>query len=384
MPQKTLAWGYTTGTCAQAATKAAMKMLLTGVRIEQIEVELPKGRRLKLDIKNIQMQYQNVGEKQPVSVSCAVKKDSGDDPDITNGVLVYSKVERTDTGEIVLDGGKGIGRVTMPGLEQPVGNAAINRVPRQMILKEIRDACEEVGYVRGIYVEISIPEGVELAAKTFNPRLGIEGGLSILGTSGMVEPMSEQALLDTIRLEIQVKMAGGREYLIITPGNYGLDFLKSTYGIVEPEIVKCSNYIGQTLDMAVEQGCKGILLAGHIGKLIKVAGGVMNTHSRWADCRMELLAAAALRAGLAGERACELLECVTTDDALEKCTEEERHRIMCQVMKQMEKYLRYRASGQIQVGAIVFSNVYGILGKTEQAENLLKEYERETDKGRKK
>ena len=156
-------------------------------------------------------------------------------------------------------------------------------------------------------MEISIPAGVELAAKTFNPRLGIEGGLSILGTSGIVEPMSEQALIDTIRLEMQVKLAARKDYLLVTPGNYGLDFLKTAYGIEEQEIVKCSNYIGQTLDMAVEQDCKGLLLVGHIGKLIKVAGGIMNTHSRWADCRMELLAAAALRAEIPGDKACEML-----------------------------------------------------------------------------
>lgn len=374
MPQKKLAKGYTTGTCAQAATKAAMRMLLTGRKTEQIEVELPKGKRLQLDIQDIQMQYQDATKKCPVSVSCAVKKDSGDDPDITNGVLVYSRVERTDIGEVILEGGKGIGRVTKPGLEQPVGGAAINRVPRQMILREVREACEEIGYDQGIRVEISIPAGVELAAKTFNPRLGIEGGLSILGTSGIVEPMSEQALIDTIRLEMQVKLAAEKEYLIVTPGNYGLDFLKTAYGIEEQEIVKCSNYIGQTLDMAVERDCKGLLLVGHVGKLIKVAGGIMNTHSRWADCRMELLAAAALRAGIPGDKACELLECVTTDDALEKCSEEERHRVMEQIMKQIEKYLNYRTGGQMQAGAIVFSNVYGILGKTEAAEDLLKGY----------
>lgn len=374
MPRKKLAKGYTTGTCAQAATKAAMRMLLTGRKTERIEVELPKRVRLQLDIQDIQMQYQDTANKCPVSVSCAVRKDSGDDPDITNGVLVYSRVERTDTGEVVLEGGQGIGKVTKPGLEQPVGSAAINRVPRQMILKEVRDACEEIGYEQGIRVEISIPAGVELAAKTFNPRLGIEGGLSILGTSGIVEPMSEQALIDTIRLEMQVKLAARKDYLLVTPGNYGLDFLKTAYGIEEQEIVKCSNYIGQTLDMAVEQDCKGLLLVGHIGKLIKVAGGIMNTHSRWADCRMELLAAAALRAEIPGDKACEMLECVTTDDALEKCSEKERHRVMGQVMKQMERYLNYRTGGQMQVGAIVFSNIYGILGKTEAAEDLLRRY----------
>lgn len=374
MAQKKLAWGYTTGTCAQAATKAALKMLFVKEQIDQIEVELPKGKKLQLKIHDIRIEYRDENQKEIQSISCAVQKDSGDDPDITNGIMVYSKVEKTNTGQYILDGGQGIGRVTKPGLDQPVGNAAINRVPRKMILQEVEDACEEVGYLGGIYVEISIPEGKRLAAKTFNPRLGIEGGLSILGTSGLVEPMSEQALLDTICLDIRVKMAAGKEYLIAAPGNYGLDFLRQAYGIEEQEVVKCSNYIGQTIDMAIDQGSKGILLVGHIGKLIKVAGGIMNTHSRWADCRMEILAAAALKAGVSREKTCEFLDCMTTDDALDRCTLSERERIMGQIMERMEQYLNYRAAGELQIGAITFSNIYGILGKTSQAEHLIEKY----------
>ena len=152
-----------------------------------------------------------------------------------------------------------------------------------------------------------------------------------------------------------------------------MDFLKEQYSIEENDVVKCSNYIGQTIDMAVEQDCKGVLLVGHIGKLIKVSGGIMNTHSRWADCRMDLFATAALRAGIAGEKAVEFLDCVTTDDALEKCSEEERTRIMEKIMMRMEEYLNYRGKGEIQVGAVTFSNVYGILGKTEKADETKKE-----------
>ena len=372
MSQKKLRKGYTTGTCAQAATKAAMEMLFSGKNVDKIQVELPKGEKLVLEIHEIQMQYPE-GSSLPECVSCAVKKDSGDDPDITNGVLVYSKVEKTAGNEIVLDGGVGIGRVTKPGLEQAIGEAAINRVPRQVIRKEVEEALEEAEYSGGIYVEISIPDGVELAKKTFNPRLGIEGGLSVLGTSGVVEPMSEQALLDTIYLDLKVKLAQGNEYVIITPGNYGLDFLREAYGTSADEPVKCSNYIGQTLDMAGEIGYKGVILAGHIGKLIKVSGGVMNTHSKWADCRMELLAAAALRAGFDSERACELLEASTTDDALAKCFETERFALMEKVMEKIQEYLKYR-SGAMEVACIVYSNVYGILGKTENVEELMERY----------
>ena len=377
MTQKPLAKGYTTGTCAQAATKAAMWMLMTGKPCEKVQVELPQGETLALDICEIKFGNGEGGKLLPEEVCCEVKKDSGDDPDITNGVLVYSKVSRNQGTEITLDGGEGIGRVTKPGLDQPVGAAVINRVPRQMIIKEVKEVCEEVGYEKGIHVEISIPEGKRLAAGTFNPRLGIEGGLSILGTTGIVEPMSEQALVDTIRVEMKVCMAGRYRYLIVAPGNYGLDFLSEQYGMKDEDVVKCSNYIGQTLDMAVDMECRGLLLVGHIGKLIKVAGGIMNTHSRWADCRMELMAAAALRAGIEGPKAAALLESVTTDDALGKCTPDERVLIMNQIMKKIEEYMNYRTEGKLMTGAMTFSGVYGILGKTDRADELIESFKRE-------
>ena len=269
-----------------------------------------------------------------------------------------------------------MGRVTKPGLNQPVGASAINRVPREMIGQELSDAAQETGYEGGLKAVISIPEGEKLAERTFNPRLGIEGGLSILGTSGRVEPMSEQALLDTIRLEMQVKYAEGKRYLILSPGNYGLDFLKQSYGIEETDVVKCSNFIGDSIDMAAETGYQGLVLVGHIGKLIKVAGGIMNTHSKWADCRMELFAAAALLAGLPEGKARAFLDCVTTDDALAQCTGEERGLIMDAVMDKIEKYLSYRAPVEMETAAVVFSNVYGTLGKTSQADAILQKSRR--------
>lgn len=373
---KKLRRGYTTGTCAQAATKAAMMMLLGNVDVDRVTVSLPGKEVLTLKISDIQKENSHEGNQEIESVSCAVKKDSGDDPDITNGILVYSKVTKTESA-VILDGGIGVGRVTKPGLDQPVGNAAINKVPRQMILGEVKEVCELYGYHGGIRVEISIPQGVELAKKTFNPRLGIEGGISVLGTSGIVEPMSEQALLDTIELEMKVKRAAGKNYLIMAPGNYGLDFLREAYGIQDKDVVKCSNYIGQSIDMAAECRFKGMVLAGHIGKLIKVSGGIMNTHSRWADCRMDLLASAMLRAGLSGERARLILDCVTTDDALALLSEEERKATIVQIMKSIEKYLEYRMAEQMPVGAILYSNVYGILGKTSRVDELMRLWEEE-------
>ena len=353
-----------------------MMMLLGNVDVDRVTVSLPGKEVLTLKISDIQKENSHEGNQEIESVSCAVKKDSGDDPDITNGILVYSKVTKTESA-VILDGGIGVGRVTKPGLDQPVGNAAINKVPRQMILGEVKEVCELYGYHGGIRVEISIPQGVELAKKTFNPRLGIEGGISVLGTSGIVEPMSEQALLDTIELEMKVKRAAGKNYLIMAPGNYGLDFLREAYGIQDKDVVKCSNYIGQSIDMAAECRFKGMVLAGHIGKLIKVSGGIMNTHSRWADCRMDLLASAMLRAGLSGERARLILDCVTTDDALALLSEEERKATIVQIMKSIEKYLEYRMAEQMPVGAILYSNVYGILGKTSRVDELMRLWEEE-------
>ena len=198
---KKLRFGYTTGSCAAAASKASIIMLLSKKPIKKIQIMTPKGILLNLNVLDI-----TFGED---FVKCAIKKDSGDDPDVTNGILVYSKVQFSKDKDIIIDGGMGVGRVTKDGLQCKKGSAAINKVPREMIYKEVKNVCEEFEYKEGLYVEISIPEGVEIAKKTFNPRLGIEGGIYILGTSGIIEPMSEKALIDTIKVEMkQLKVNG--------------------------------------------------------------------------------------------------------------------------------------------------------------------------------
>ena len=275
---KKLRRGYTTGSCAAAASKAAALMLLGGGDLETVWLMTPRGIGLTLEV------------KEPVRgedfASCGIVKDSGDDPDVTNGMTVYAKVEKTSVrGEIRIDGGEGIGRVTKPGLDQPVGNAAINSTPRRMIADELRTVMEDAGYGGGLSVTISAPAGVELAKKTFNPRLGIVGGLSILGTTGIVEPMSDEAVVETIRTELSMRAASGRKTVLFVPGNYGADYLKNELRI-DPEIaVTTSNFIGDAFSLAAEFGFSGALLVGHIGKLVKLGGGIFNTHSRWGDCR---------------------------------------------------------------------------------------------------
>ena len=364
--QKKMRTGYTTGSCAAAAAKAAVCMLLSGEVIQQVRLMTPKGVELDLEVEQI--------EQRQHGVRCAVRKDSGDDPDVTNGIYVYAEVRKEPEPGIYLDGGEGIGRITKKGLEQPVGAAAINRVPRQMIREAVKEECVRARYDGGLSVMISIPEGRKIAERTFNPRLGIEGGISVLGTSGIVEPMSEKALTDTIFLELKMLKENGIDRCCVVPGNYGRDFLAEQLGVDTDQAVKCSNYIGETIDAAVNLEMRSLLLIGHIGKLIKVAAGVMNTHSRQADCRMEVLAAYAAAEGASAECVQAILSCITTTEALELLKEKGiLSGVMERVMERIEFHLCHRAGGSLQVEAIVFSTEDGILGKTKRAEALLKE-----------
>lgn len=369
MEKEGLRAGYTTGTCAQAATRAAVWMLLTGEKKDSVDVVLPKGKRMTLPIAEMEIKKKGNTIEQ---VSCAVRKDSGDDPDITNGILIYASVSRKEGREIEIDGGRGVGRVTKKGLDQPVGAAAINRVPRQMIRREAEEICDCYGYEGGLQILLSVPEGERLAEKTFNPRLGITGGISILGTSGIVEPMSEQALLDTIQVEVKMQLANGNGWLLAAPGNYGLDFLERTYGISPDRAVKCSNFVGETIDLAAKHGAKGILFAAHLGKFVKVAGGIMNTHSRCADARMEIFGAAGLRAGVDPSVVRQILDCATTEEALELVTGKEREQVMQVLMERIEHYLSWRTKGELPTAAIVFSGSAGKIGETARAEEFLK------------
>ena len=376
-------YGFTTGSCAAAASKAAAYMLLTGNKKESISIMTPKGILFHAKILEITRTEQEV--------TCAVEKDGGDDPDITTGALIYSTVRfrtssekimeeefpeknklREKNNRIFIEGGKGVGRVTKPGLDQPVGNAAINHVPREMITKEVQEVCTLTDFSGDLDIIISVPEGERLAEQTFNPRLGIIGGISILGTSGIVEPMSAQALLDTIRVELNQKKAQGYEIAAISPGNYGLDYMKRTYQYDLDQSVKCSNFVGDTIDMAIEIGFPKMLFTGHIGKLVKVAGGMMNTHSREGDCRMEILTAAAVKNQVPYAVLEDILQCVTTEEAIRKldaCGKKEA--VMQDLLKKICFYMNKRAAGKMQIEVILYSNDFGELAKSDGAESFL-------------
>ena len=366
-------YGFTTGSCAAAAAKAATYMLFSGERKEEITIETPKGILFPAQILDIC--------QAPDQVSCAVEKDGGDDPDVTTGARIVATVrveqfleENRESPHIVIDGGAGVGRVTKPGLDQPVGNAAINHVPRQMVEREVGKVLELFDFHGTLMVTISVPGGEELAEKTFNPRLGIVGGISILGTTGIVEPMSSQALLDTIRVECCQKKALGQQILAVSPGNYGLDFMQSYFGYDLDKSVKCSNFIGDTIDMAAELGFERMLLTGHIGKLIKLAGGILNTHSKVADCRMELMAAAALRTGQTADVSLDILGAVSTEEGVRILKEQGGcEAAMEDLMERMMYHANKRAAGKIHVEIMTYAMEHGLLAVSPQALSYLEE-----------
>lgn len=361
--------GFTTGTCATIATKAALRMIFEKKNISHESVITPKGIEVSVEIEQPTLD--------DIYASCAVKKDSGDDPDVTNGILVFSRVKLIKENAVIIDGGVGVGRVTKPGLQQKIGEAAINKVPREMIEKVALEMFDTYGYDGGVEIVISIPEGVEIAKKTFNPRLGIVGGISVLGTSGIVEPMSEQALIDSIKVEINVKKANEGDYIMVSPGNYGIDFIREAFEVNLDKAVKCSNYVGETLDYLKEKEFKGVLLIGHIGKFVKLAGGIMNTHSKNADSRMELIAVHTAFETDDIRLVRKIMDCVTTDDALALLSEAG---ILESVMKRIcEKalfYVKNRIGNdtEIEVGLLIFSNVFGVLAQSENAEDMFSHF----------
>ena len=361
---KRMRCGYTTGSCAAAAARAATELLLCGELVPAVTLLTPAGIEVVIEVEE--------HDSGADWAECAVQKDSGDDPDVTNGALVYARVELSDEPGVRIDGGVGVGRVTREGLDQPVGEAAINSTPRRMIREQVEGVLAKFpAFEKGLLVIISIPAGVELAARTFNPRLGIEGGISVLGTGGIVRPMSEDALIASIELEMRMLYERGVRDLLVVPGNYGRDFACGQLSLNMDEAVSCSNYFGATLDAACVLGFERVLIVGHIGKMAKVAGGIMNTHSRVADCRVEVLAAHAALVGASQEAVAHIMNAATTDaalDTLKECNLDKA--AMASLMHNLADKLDHRVAGRLQVEAIVFSNVHGVLGETPGAKAL--------------
>lgn len=355
--------GYTTGSCAAAAAKAAAEMLISGEKICFVTIGTPKGIDLYLDVLEpvINGDY----------AECAIKKDSGDDPDITNGILVFARVRRIPSG-VEITGGKGVGIVTRAGLDQPVGEYAINSVPRKMIGTAVLEIAEKYDYHGGFHAEISVPGGEKIAKKTYNPRIGIEGGISIIGTTGIVEPMSSAALVDTIRMEAKMRRAEGCRNLLITLGNYSENFIQRSMPFALEKSVKCSNFIGEAIDIALETGFQRVLIIGHIGKLVKLGAGIMNTHSAQADGRMDVLVTCGVLAGADTDRLKKIPDCATVDAALDILKEGGYMEKTLEILShRTEYYLNAKVKNDIEIGAVMFSDKHGVTVKTSLSDRLI-------------
>ncbi|WP_329887041.1 cobalt-precorrin-5B (C(1))-methyltransferase CbiD [Pseudoramibacter faecis] len=352
---KRMRYGYTTGSCATAASKGAATMLLSGERRDAVTIDTPRGWQLTIDLYDIEMTAE--------AVTCSVIKDAGDDPDVTDGMRVFATVRRQAEPGVTFKGGPGVGIVTLSGLSIPVGEPAINPTPRAMMRRELAAVARAFGYPGGFEVTIAMPEGVELAKRTFNPKLGVVGGLSVIGTSGIVTPMSEESLKASMKLELSVLQEKGYENVLYVPGNYGADFAKSL-GLDLTPMIKISNFVGFMLEQAERMQVKRILFIGHLGKLIKVAGGIFQTHSAVSDARVEILAANA--AWMGADRGCidRILHCTTTDDAIPIIQEAGLDGYFDHIAQRVKKRCEAKVYGNVAIEVILFSRDYGLLGQT--------------------
>ena len=351
MPDGRLREGYTTGSCAAAAVRACLEWQIHGKKPEYVSIELPSGRRLTLPVI-----FDDDG-------SCGVIKDAGDDPDVTDGCMVKAWVRLDDQpGDIRFTAGEGIGTVTVPGLKLPVGEAAVNPVPRQMISRQIR----QMAGASGAEVILSIPGGTELAKKTFNPRLGVVGGLSILGTTGIVRPMSEEAVIQTLKLDLSVAVSAGHKALFFVLGESGEKAVKKRFACPYP-CVQISNYIGIMLDAAKEMGVERIIVAGFAGKLVKVAADIMNTHSHVADGRRETVCTFAALDGADRSVIREIYQCATMAQAVAILKRDNRSGLWSQMAQKAAENCRLRVGGCLDVDVVFLDNDGSVLGKSDGA-----------------
>ena len=343
--------GYTTGTCAQGAAKASTLMLLTRKLLDWVEVETSSGVKLHLPLIDPE-----VGEDY---AKCGVIKDSGDDPDITHGAKIYAVVRFCSRPGVTIKGGEGVGIVTKPGLAVPVGDYAINPTPREMILKEVSQFLPPD---IGLEVIISVPQGEELAKRTSNPRLGILGGISILGTTGIVEPKSTEAYKTSLSLQLDVLKATGYRKVTLVLGYVGERFCKKVLGLPGDSIIKIGDHVGFMLDQCARKKIEEVLLVGHIGKLVKVANGQFNTHSRSGDRRIDTIAQYATRLG--ADRG--TIEAISKETTAEATVEILREKGFMEIFDHIAQRVVFKAneftSEKLKVSCIILSLGGEVLG----------------------
>ena len=343
--------GFTTGSAAAAAAKAAAEMYFSRKIKKRVKIETPADIELTLELADIELKEDYV--------RAAVIKDGGDDPDVTNGLLIYARVKSISKEDIIIEGGKGVGQVTKPGLPVSVGKAAINPVPRKMIKKEVKKVIPKN---KGLKVIIEIPKGKKVAEKTFNPRLGIKGGISVLGTTGIVEPMSKSAYKESLGIELKQAVEMGRKNLVFVFGNHGKKLAKKL-GYKEKNIIRMSNFVGYMLDQTKELDINSLIILGHIGKIAKVAGGIYNTHSKVADARKEIIAAYAALFGAEQSIVEKIFDTNTAENAANIILENELKSVFDYMAKDIAAKVRKRLeNNEIGISAVIFSLEKGILG----------------------
>ena len=360
--------GFTTGTTATAATVAAIRTLLNQEPQETVTVHAANGKIAIFDVEQTDFDEQQA--------SCAIKKDGGDDQDATDGALIFATVKLRDDNEIHLDGGKGVGRVTKEGLANKPGMPAINPTPRRVIKAAAR---EELGEKRGINIVISVPEGERIAKLTYNPRLGIVGGISILGTSGVVTPMSESSWKHSISIEMNIHRKRGDNTIVLVPGNYGEDFAKDELGIPNAKIVQMSNFVGYVLHETQRLGFTKVLIVGDLGKMIKVAGGIFSTHSKDADARAEIMVAnLALMGGVPTAFLRKINQCLTTISMIKMIDEagyQEVYQMIADKIKlRAEKLLAHREP-HVEIDVVIFSRESGFLAASKPFQEIKGEWQ---------
>ena len=354
--------GYTTGTCAAAAARASACFVMSGEAPEHVTITTPAGKNIELEIINTHDSY------------FGVIKDAGDDPDATDKMLIKAKVElKKDTSEVTFRAGEGVGTVTLPGLKIPVGEPAINPVPRQMITEAVKAVTGNYG----AEVTVAVPGGAEKAKKTFNPRLGITGGLSILGTSGIVRPMDENAIYDSLTLEVSTHVAEKKELLALTFGNTGEIAMRKAFDIKGRCVMQSGNYIGFVLDEMARLGIKKVLLCGHPGKLLKVAAGTFNTHNRYGDGRKEALCTQLAIMGAESKTVKEIYDCRTTEQSIEIVKENGLEEVWNVLADITAKRCTDRSFGDLVAEAAFTDNTGQILGLSRNAEAFAKELQNE-------
>lgn len=342
--------GFTTGSAAAGAAKAAALSLFQDKEPDSITISTPNGVKLQLE--------PTFRDPEEGTVIAGVIKDAGDDPDVTDGLEILAKVASVESGKFILEGGEGVGLVTKPGLPVEKGKAAINPVPREMIKTEVKKVLPDD---MGVRVTIEIPKGESIAGDTFNPKLGIEGGLSVLGTTGIVEPMSEDAYKESLAADLSQTVALGETEIVMVFGNSGKKMAKE-FGFRPETTIRTSNFVGYLLDQSSRLEVKTVTLLGHIGKIVKVAGGIFNTHSKVADARLEILAGLAAYCGADRPLIEEIFDANTAEQAAGILLGNEFTEVFGELADRVVERIEGRLGGGVRAKSVVFSRKSGILG----------------------